>query len=82
MELVGTQPLEWWLEDSQNAKISWSPQKDLLVPTCTYGRLDSLVVKVWSLANALLDMSRVLNSKCPKLEASKDYLKLRVVLPL
>jgi hypothetical protein len=23
-ELVGTQPIEWWLEDSQNAKISWS----------------------------------------------------------
>jgi hypothetical protein len=23
-ELVGTQPLEWWLEDLQNAKNSWS----------------------------------------------------------
>ncbi len=31
-ELVGTQPLEWWLEDLQNAKISWSQQKNLLVP--------------------------------------------------
>jgi hypothetical protein len=30
-ELVGTQPFKWWLEDSQNAKISWSP-KYLLVP--------------------------------------------------
>ncbi len=57
-ELVGTRPLEFWLEDSQNAKISWS-QRNLLVPTCTYGRWDSLVAKVWSLANALLEMSRV-----------------------
>jgi hypothetical protein len=31
-ELVGTQPLELWLEDLQNAKISWSQKKDLLVP--------------------------------------------------
>jgi hypothetical protein len=30
-ELVGTQPLKWWLEDLQNAKISWG-QKNLLVP--------------------------------------------------
>jgi hypothetical protein len=72
VELVGTQLLEWWLDDSQNAKNSWSQKKDLLVPTRTYGRLDSLVAKVRSLANALLDVSRVLNSKCPKLEASKD----------
>ncbi len=82
MELVGTQPLEWWLEDSQNAKLSWPQKKDLLVPTRTYGQLDSQVAKVWSLANARLDVSRILNSKCPKLEASKDYLKLIVVLPL
>ncbi len=26
-ELVGTQPLKWWLEDSQNAKKSWSQKK-------------------------------------------------------
>jgi hypothetical protein len=26
-ELVGTQPFEWWLEDLQNAKISWSQKK-------------------------------------------------------
>jgi hypothetical protein len=26
------------------------------------------------LLNTLLDMSRVLNSKCPKLKASKNYL--------
>jgi hypothetical protein len=31
-ELIGTQPLEWWLEDLQNAKISWSPPKNWLVP--------------------------------------------------
>jgi hypothetical protein len=31
-ELVGTQPLEWWLEDLQNANISWSQKKNLLVP--------------------------------------------------
>ncbi len=49
MELVGTQLLEWWLEDLQNAKISWS-QKSLFVLTCTYGRLDGLVMKVQSLA--------------------------------
>ena len=30
-ELVGTQPLESWLEDLQNAKISWSQKKNLLV---------------------------------------------------
>jgi hypothetical protein len=24
VELVGTQPLELWLEDLQNAKVSWS----------------------------------------------------------
>jgi hypothetical protein len=77
-ELVGTKPLEWWLEDSQNAKFSWSPIKDLLVPTCTYGRLDSLVAKVWSLPNALLNVSRVLavsrvlNSKFLSCKASKD----------
>ncbi len=53
-KLVGIQPLEWWLEDSQNAKISWSQKKDLPVPTRTYGRLDSLVAKVRSLANALI----------------------------
>ncbi len=69
-ELVGTQPLEWWLEDLQNVKISWFQKKYLLVPTHTYGRLDSLVAKVRFLANALLDVSRVLNSKCPKLEVS------------
>ncbi len=59
-ELVGTQPLRCWLEDLQNAKISWS-KKDLLVPTHTYGRLDGLVAKVWSLTNALFvfDVSRV-----------------------
>ncbi len=72
MELVGTQLLEWWLEDSKNVKILWSPLKKMLVPTCMYGQLNSLVVKVRSLANALLDVSRVLNSKCPKLKASKD----------
>jgi hypothetical protein len=46
---IGTQPLELWLEDSQNAKISWS-QKNLLVPIRRYGRLDGLVAKVRSLA--------------------------------
>ncbi len=51
-----------------------SKKKDLLVPTRTYGQLDGLVAKVPSLANALLDVSRVLNSKCPKLDGSKDYL--------
>jgi hypothetical protein len=30
-ELVGTQLLKWWLEDSQNAKISCQ-KKNLLVP--------------------------------------------------
>ena len=30
-EVVGTQPFEWWLEDLQNAKISWPPKK-----TCLY----------------------------------------------
>ncbi len=47
------------------------PKKNLLVPTPTYGQLDSLVAMDWSLTNALLDMSKILNSKCPKLEASK-----------
>ncbi len=58
----------------QNAKKSFFPKKYLLVPTRTYGGLDGLVAKVWSLIKALLDLSRVLNSKCPKPEASKDYL--------
>jgi hypothetical protein len=26
-ELVGIKPLEWWLEDLQNAQISWSQKK-------------------------------------------------------
>ncbi len=46
---VGTQPLELWLEDLQNAKISRS-QKYLLVPIRMYGQLDGLVAKVSSLA--------------------------------
>ncbi len=29
-ELVGTLLLEWWLEDWQNAKISWSKKKSLV----------------------------------------------------
>jgi len=57
-ELVGTQPLEFW----------------------EFGLEDSQNAKIsWfhekKLAcTALLDVSRVLISKCPKLEASKDYL--------
>jgi hypothetical protein len=31
VELVGTQPLEWWLEDLQNAKII-GPKKNFLAP--------------------------------------------------
>ncbi len=69
MELVGTQPLEWRLEDLQNAKISWSP-KNLLVP------IPHVQPIGWSgtedsglLLNALLNVSRVLNLKCPKQQA-------------
>ena len=72
-ELVGTQLFEWWREDLQNAKIPWSQKKNLLVP------IPHVQPIGWSgtenfglLLNALLDVSRVLNSKCPKLEVSKD----------
>ena len=39
-----------------------------------YNQLDGLYRNFCLLLNTLLDMSRVLNSKCPKLKASKDYL--------
>ncbi len=68
-ELVGIQPLKWRLEDSQNAKKSWSQKKLACADsTCTTNWM------VWYrnfglLPNALLNVSRVLNSKCPKQRA-------------
>ncbi len=69
-ELVGTQPLEWQLEDLQNAKISWSPPKNSLVPIPHVWLIGwSGTEKFSLLLNALLNVSRVLNSKCPKQRA-------------
>jgi hypothetical protein len=66
-ELVGTQQLELWLEGLQNAKISWSQKKNLLVPITHVQPIGwSGAEKFSLLQNALLDVSRVLNSKCPK----------------
>ncbi len=74
MELVGTQPLELWLEDLQNVKISWSQKKTCLYPLARTAHWMAWLQRFGLLLNALLDMSRVLNSKCSKPKASKDYL--------
>ncbi len=69
VELVGTQPLAWWLEKkyctTQNSLV---PKKLLLVPilhVIPVGRPGTEYI-FGSCKNALLNVSRVLNSKCPK----------------
>jgi hypothetical protein len=69
MELVGTQPLEWRLEDLQNGKNSWSQNK---LDCANSARMTDWMVwyRNFGLSlNSLLDVSRVLNSKCPKQRA-------------
>jgi hypothetical protein len=64
VELAGTRPLEWWLEDSQNAKKSWSP-KNFLVPIPQVQPIGWFVTEKFGLLlNALLNLIRVLNLKC------------------
>ncbi len=68
-ELVGTQPLKWRLENLQNAKKSWSQTK---VACADSARTTNWMVWYRSFGlslNALLDVSMVLNSKCPKQKA-------------
>ncbi len=67
MGLVGTQPLEWWLKNLQNAKISWFKKKLALVPIPHVRPIGWFGTEKFGLSqNALLNVSRVLNSKCPK----------------
>jgi hypothetical protein len=61
MELVGTKPLEWQLENLQNAKYSWSPKK---LACANSARMNDWIVWYRNfvfLLNTLLDVSRVLN---------------------
>ncbi len=60
MELVGTQPLELWLERSQKAKESWSQKNNLLVPILHVQPIEcSGTENLGLLQNVLLNMSRV-----------------------
>ncbi len=69
MELIGTQPLEWRLEDLQNEKIL-GPKKNSLVPIPHVRPIGwSGTENFGLLLNTLLNVSRVLNSKCPKQRA-------------
>jgi hypothetical protein len=65
-ELIGTQPLEWWLAKKlQSEKILGS--KIILAcadSTCMTGWI-AWYRKFWSLQKALLQVNRVLNSKYP-----------------
>ncbi len=68
-ELVGAQLLEWWLEDLQNAKISWSP-KNSLVPIPHVRPIGwSGTAKFLPLAKRTVWREQGLNSKCPKQRA-------------
>jgi hypothetical protein len=67
-ELIGNKPLEWWLEKNSQSLKFLGPKKNLSLVPIPHVRLVGRpgTEKIGSCKNALLDMSRVLNSKCPK----------------
>jgi hypothetical protein len=66
-EFLERKLLELWLEDLQNVKIYWSQKENLLVPIPHVQPIGWAGTENFGLSqNTLLNMSRILNSKCPK----------------